>query len=87
LAFVPIISAFVLNVLLYDVSYLYSALMVAQVFFYMLALRGKSYQYKKRTPVYYALPYYFTLLNVACMHAFWRFMKGEKQVIWKPRAG
>jgi cellulose synthase/poly-beta-1,6-N-acetylglucosamine synthase-like glycosyltransferase len=87
LAFVPIISAFALNVLLCDVTYLYSALMVAQVVFYMLALRGKSYQNKKRNPVYFALPYYFTLLNVACMHAFWRFIKGEKQVIWKPRAG
>lgn len=87
LAFVPIVTVFVLNVALYNKGSMYSFLLVSQIVFYLLALQGKNYQHKQHSPAYYALPYYFTLLNVACMHAFWRFIKGEKQVIWKPRVG
>lgn len=31
--------------------------------------------------------YYFTLLNVAAAHAFFKFLRGEKQVVWSPRLG
>ncbi|MFD2095986.1 glycosyltransferase family 2 protein [Corallincola platygyrae] len=34
-----------------------------------------------------SIPYYFTLINVASAHAFLRFVKGEKVVLWKPRVG
>lgn len=87
MAFVPIIAVFVLNIGLYDKGLLYQFLLVSQIVFYLLALLGKWFQYKRNNPVYLALPYYFTLLNVACIHAVWRFVKGEKQVIWKPRVG
>lgn len=87
LAFMPIITVFVLNIALFDEGGLYQFLFVSQIIFYLLALLGKSFQHKQNNPVYFALPYYFTLLNVACVHAVWRFIKGEKQVIWKPRVG
>lgn len=87
LAFVPIIAVFILSIMLINTSLWYAMILAAQIIFYMLAIRGRSYQQKQHNPVYFALPYYFTLLNIACMHAFWRFLKGEKQVIWKPRVG
>ena len=33
------------------------------------------------------VPYYFSLLNLACLHAFGRFVRGQKQVLWQPRTG
>lgn len=32
-------------------------------------------------------PYYFVILNAACALAFWKFLTGQKIVLWKPRAG
>jgi cellulose synthase/poly-beta-1,6-N-acetylglucosamine synthase-like glycosyltransferase len=32
-------------------------------------------------------PYYFVILNVACALAFWKFLTGQRIVLWKPRAG
>ncbi len=87
LAFIPVVAVFVLNLFLCSVNDLYVFLLVIQVSFYLLAWRGRRCKHKKNNPVYYALPYYFTLLNVACMHAFFRFLKQEKQVVWKPRTG
>ncbi len=87
LAFSPIILAFVLNVALYDENIVYAITLSVQIIFYVLAWQGKNNQHKQSNPTYFALPYYFTLLNIACLHAFWRFIKGEKQVIWKPRVG
>jgi cellulose synthase/poly-beta-1,6-N-acetylglucosamine synthase-like glycosyltransferase len=33
------------------------------------------------------LAHYFLLLNIASAVAFWRFLRGEKQVVWQPRVG
>lgn len=87
LAFVPIVAVFLLNVLLYDEGLLYQIMLTMQIIFYLLALQGKSNLHKQYNPAYYALPYYFALLNISCMHAFWRFIKGEKQATWNPRVG
>jgi glycosyltransferase involved in cell wall biosynthesis len=87
LAFVPILGVFILNLFLLDEGIFYLLTLGLQVTFYILAWLGKSYQNEKNVPVYYTLPYYFTLLNFASLHAVLRFLKGEKQVIWKPRVG
>lgn len=84
-AFMPICLAFVANALLIGESF-YTAVFIGQVLFYMLALQGHSSS-GKNLPNFVALPYYFVILNVACAHAFVRFIKGEKQVIWTPRVG
>jgi hypothetical protein len=33
------------------------------------------------------VPYYFVILNGACVVAFWKFLTGQKMVVWKPRQG
>jgi hypothetical protein len=32
-------------------------------------------------------PYYFVVLNLACVVAFWKFLAGQKMVLWTPRQG
>jgi cellulose synthase/poly-beta-1,6-N-acetylglucosamine synthase-like glycosyltransferase len=33
------------------------------------------------------VPYYFVILNAACVIAFWKFLTGQKMILWKPRQG
>ena len=87
LAFIPLIAVLVSNVILTVNDELYTVFLLLQLVFYVLAWQGKRNLHKSDNPAYYSLPYYFTLLNMAGLHAFWRYLKGEKQVIWKPRAG
>ncbi len=87
LAFLPVILALVANALLLGAGAPYDVLFCVQVLFYLLALRGMFTAARPGNPFYVSLPYYFTLLNLACMHAVWRYLKGEKQLLWTPRAG
>jgi cellulose synthase/poly-beta-1,6-N-acetylglucosamine synthase-like glycosyltransferase len=87
LAFIPIVVCLFLNIALFNESFVYLITLLVQVLFYAFAWLGKLNDSKEKVPVYFTLPYYFTLLNVACAHATWRYLKGEKQVIWKPRVG
>jgi len=86
-AFVPQALAFVANAVLLPRGDAFAWLFVAQLAFYGLA--GLGYVAARRgvsVPVATA-PYYLTLLNAACAHATWKFLRGEKQVLWQPRVG
>jgi glycosyltransferase involved in cell wall biosynthesis len=87
LAFIPLLLVFIANILLLRADPVYPVLFGGQLLFYFLAWFGYYSEGKGSSPRYLALPYYFTLLNLASMHAVWRYLKGEKQVIWKPREG
>jgi len=87
LAFIPILFCFVLNLALFNSAILYLFTLIIQVIFYSLAVLGKINEGDKKAAVYFTLPYYFALLNIACAHATFRYLRGEKQVIWKPRGG
>jgi cellulose synthase/poly-beta-1,6-N-acetylglucosamine synthase-like glycosyltransferase len=85
-AAVPLTVALISNLALWDLSLLYKASLTGQLACYLLAgagyLRRKAAQSKLT-----ALPYYFLLVNIASAHAFMRFVRGEKQVLWHPRKG
>lgn len=87
LAFIPMLLLIVSNVLLLGHGEVYLLLFCGQIVFYLLALSGVVLASRSGTPFYVTAPYYFMLLNVACMHALWRYLKGEKQRLWTPRAG
>jgi len=87
LAFIPLLLCLVTNLALLPESPVYLLTILAQVVFYSFAWLGMLNQGREDSPVYFTLPYYFSLLNIACAHATFRYLKGEKQVIWKPRAG
>lgn len=85
LAFVPMVIALVSNLYLLN-SFFYVVLLLAQLAFYGAALKGHLGT-EANKPFYISLPYYFVVLNLACAHACYRFLKGEKQVLWNPRVG
>jgi cellulose synthase/poly-beta-1,6-N-acetylglucosamine synthase-like glycosyltransferase len=87
LAFIPIILAFIVNALLLPEGAVFVVMFSGQLIFYLLALRGVFTASRPDNPFYVSLPYYFSLLNLACMHACWRYLRGEKQLLWTPRVG
>lgn len=87
LAFVPLLWLALTNFLLLEQGGIYTLFFYGQISFYLLAWLGRRYDDAKHRPFYLTLPYYFCLLNVASAHAAWRYVRGEKQVIWAPRVG
>lgn len=86
-AFLPQIVALVANVALLGESVGFEALLAAQIAFYVLgALGWWATRGGPRLPLT-TPPYYLILLNLACAHAAWKFVRGEKQVLWAPRVG
>jgi len=64
----------------------WGVLMAAQLLFYGVAGYAWLAGAQGRTPPRVAgLPYYLCVLNFASAAACWRFLRGEKQVTWKPR--
>lgn len=64
----------------------YQAAMAVQVLFYLWAILGWTFEGKiKRGGL--GAPFYFILINLAAAFAFFKFLMGERQVIWTPRKG
>lgn len=87
LAFVPLALLFLSNLFLAGKGGLYGLCMLGQLAFYGLAGLGYRRRNEGYCPAYLAFPFYFCLLNLASAHAVWRYLKGEKQVVWVPRVG
>lgn len=83
---VPLTLALVSNLALWDLSPLYQASLAGQLACYLLAGAGYLQREAAQSKLT-ALPYYFVLVNLASAHAFMRFVRGEKQVLWQPRKG
>ena len=87
LAYIPILTVFITNIALLGEGWFYVSTLVLQLLFYFLAWEGRRSEDQGKVPVYLALPYYFTLINIACLTASLRFIRGDKLIIWKPRMG
>ena len=60
--------------------------MVAQIAFYAAAVPTGTWRpAAARAPRLIGLATYLCVLNLASAQAFWQFLRGRKQVIWKPR--
>jgi cellulose synthase/poly-beta-1,6-N-acetylglucosamine synthase-like glycosyltransferase len=83
--FAPLVVALISSALL-SAWPLYRALFVLQLLCYALAAVGWLSAGRIRLrPVF--VPFYFCLLNVAAADALFRFLRGERQVLWTPRKG
>jgi len=60
----------------------YSALLVAQVIFYLLGGVGWLKEREWKTPIV-SIPFYFTMTNVAGIWGFIRFLSGSQRVTWR----
>lgn len=87
LIFLPMLIVAVTSILLWSYGDIYKLAVIGQVLAYGTVIMGvllPNSQFLQRIG---ALPSYFVLVNVASGLAFLRFLKGEKQVLWKPRTG
>jgi cellulose synthase/poly-beta-1,6-N-acetylglucosamine synthase-like glycosyltransferase len=66
---------------------LYQIAFAAQFALYGLAVTARVLERNGIGNPMSAFAYYFSLINIASAHAFVKFMRGEKQSIWKPRTG
>jgi cellulose synthase/poly-beta-1,6-N-acetylglucosamine synthase-like glycosyltransferase len=87
LSFLPLGLAAVINWLLLARGWIYIVLAAGQVFMALLALVARRGPLRLRGLAAARYCYYFLLLNWASAVALWRFLHGEKQILWLPRTG
>ena len=87
LSFLPLGAAAAVNWLLLARGWIYVALAAAQALVALLALVAWRGPLGLRGLAAARYCYYFLLLNWASAAALWRFLRGEKQVVWLPRTG
>ena len=81
------LAILVLNILLAYTNIIFTFLLIGQLFFYYLGFWGHYLEKKGKTFFVVSPIYYFNLLNLSAMIAFFKFMVRKKQVIWTPRKG
>ncbi|MGQ0665548.1 MAG: glycosyltransferase family 2 protein [Nitrospiraceae bacterium] len=80
------ISAVLSNAALISSSSLYGAVFIAQMVFYMSAFVGLQFRSQSRicSRSLFRIPAFFLLSNLSILHAWFRFVSGEKIVSWEP---
>jgi cellulose synthase/poly-beta-1,6-N-acetylglucosamine synthase-like glycosyltransferase len=87
LAFLPLAGLLVFNALVYGQHGTYAEFLLLQVAAYGLAAAGCVFRRSGAGVSKLLAPYYFVVLNLACVVAFWKFLGGQKMVVWHPRKG
>lgn len=85
LAFVPLLLALLTSLVLADYHWFYALAALGQLVFYGAAGYAETSGGSQSRLL--GLAHYFSLINLASMMAFIRFVRGEKIVMWKPRGG
>ncbi|WP_341936718.1 glycosyltransferase family 2 protein [Marinimicrobium sp. C2-29] len=85
LAFIPLLLALLASLVLADYHWFYTLAALGQLVFYGAAGYAEASGGSQSRLL--GLAHYFSLINLASMMAFIRFVKGEKIVMWKPRGG
>ncbi len=86
-AFLPLAGLLVSNILAMGQDAFYTWFLIVQVVAYAVAMAGHFLQRSSGITAKLLAPYYFVILNVACVLAFWKFLTGQKIILWKPRLG
>ena len=87
LAFVFIVGLFLLSAFLVPVSPVYAIAFALQLVFIVTAAAGFVAERRGQPSRLFSVPYYFLLVNAAASHACWKFVKGERHRMWRPRLG
>lgn len=61
----------------------YSFMAVGQTVFYLLAIAGWYFAKKKKYPLFFYFPFYFTFMNFCVFAGFFRWVSGTQQAAWK----
>jgi cellulose synthase/poly-beta-1,6-N-acetylglucosamine synthase-like glycosyltransferase len=84
LAPLSLLMLFVLNICLaYHAGGIYSALMIAQVVFYIMALLGWYLNNKQIKVKILFVPYYFFIMNLCMYLGLIRFLRGKQSANWE----
>lgn len=86
-AFLPLAGLLLFNCLLASEHPFYKAFLALQLTAYALAGLGHVLRGAPARASKLLVPYYFVVINAACVVAFWKFVTGEKMVLWTPRQG
>ena len=86
-AFIPIAGMFLFNVFAVNRHGTYIFFLALQLALYAAAGVGHVFRQSSGVPRRFLAPYYFVLINLACMVAFWKFVQRQKMVLWTPRGG
>ncbi|MBK9085354.1 MAG: glycosyltransferase family 2 protein [Sterolibacteriaceae bacterium] len=86
-AFVPLGGLFVLTGIAANLHPYFRWLFVAELIGLTMAGLGHLLKESPGVSSKLLVPYYFLVLNVACLFAFWKYLRGEKMALWKPRTG
>ncbi|MBS0168612.1 MAG: glycosyltransferase family 2 protein [Nitrospira sp.] len=86
-AFFPLAGLLLFNILSVSQSAFYVLSLAVQVAVYAVAMAGHFLRQSSWTETKLLSPYYFVILNAACILAFWKFLTGQKMILWKPRLG
>jgi len=85
LSFVFLACAYIGNALLVPEAFFYAVLFAMQTLGYAACLAAPCLP--KAGFRFVHMLHYFVLINVAALHAFLKFVLGQKQVVWTPRKG
>ena len=85
LSFVFLAGAYIGNALLVPEASFYAFLFTMQTLGYAVGLAAPLASNRGFRLAH--MIHYFVLINVAAMHAFFKFVSGQKQVVWTPRKG
>jgi cellulose synthase/poly-beta-1,6-N-acetylglucosamine synthase-like glycosyltransferase len=86
-AFLPLAGLLVFNALAFARHGSYAGFLVLQLAAYAIAAVGYLFRRSGAGASKLLAPYYFVVLNVACVVAFWKFLSGQKMILWIPRKG
>ncbi len=87
ICFIFLISAYISNLLLWPKNHYFKICFVFQNLAYLAAAISPFLEKRKINLKIFYFANYFTLLNIASAHAFFKFVLGKKQVLWTPRKG
>lgn len=88
LGFVFVVGAYVSNALISINSLLWGVIFLCRNIFYAGALVAfwRRHHKSERSNIL-SLPYYFSLINLACGQAFFEYLLRKKKITWTPRKG
>jgi len=86
-AFLPLVGLLLFNALVFGQHRFYTWFFFLQAASYALAALGHLFRRSGAAASKLLAPYYFVVLNAACVLAFWKFLSGQKMVLWNPRKG
>lgn len=86
-AFLPLLGLLVSNVMVVKQHPFYAWFLGVQIVAYTLAIMGHFLRHASWVVAKMLTPYYFLIVNAACALSFWKFLRGQKIVLWTPRVG